>query len=600
MKINLSLYSFAYRLVSKVLWLPCILLPASTICEAYFSPLPIKNFQQTSDTHSEQQQLENQSNNTTNPENFSDLKGIILIGHTNQIMRTSSETDGIFFKTIDVPGRPSDLAYELKTQFIGNRVDQKMLHQIKETIVHYYRKNGRPIVHVQIPEQDISSGTIQVLIQESLMGEVHPVGNKHFSNRWFEKRIRQREASPINIQKLNKDLTWINRNSFIEADAIFRPGEKKGTTDIDLVIKDNWPYRFYAGVDNTGIPSTGHNRYYAGTNFGNLWGIGHQFNYQFTTATRYDEFWAHTGQYLMPLPWRHVWQFYGGYSHVEAPIRAINNPTPFKTKGYSWQVSTRYEIPLPALLDFLQEINIGFDFKKTNNNINLDQPGLSSGTEFVFGGGANIGQFMLGYNTGYEKINWKFNLTLESYYQPGPMGFGHQSNSDYNQLREFAKNDYFYFRGQFLPIFRFPVVGIYWYLNLRGQYATQNLLSSEQMTVGGYDTVRGYDERQLNGDSAILFSTELRSPIWSFIRIHKKDRDAFQLLGFYDYGIAYVHKPTAGEPRHQYIQSIGPGARYTINKYLTARIDLGFQLKKLADVKSHHHHKWHFAVTGSY
>lgn len=529
-----------------------------------------------------------------------ELKGLILIGSLQKVKSVSPDQDGIFFEDITIPGKKSDLEYQLSQMFLHQPLTQKRLYMIKEKIVRYYRLHDRPIVFVQIPEQDITSGTVQVVVSESKVGKVNCVGNKHFKSRWLKKNIRQYPGEPVRVKKLNKDLTWLNRNPFIEADAVFSPGEEKGTTDIDLVVKDYWPYRFYAGVDNTGIPTTGHNRYYAGINFGNLWNVGHQFNYQFTTASAYRDFWAHTGQYLMPLPWRHIWQFYGGYSHVEAPIRTNNNSTPFKTNGYSWQVSTRYEVPLPAMIDFLQEINLGFDFKRTNNNINLDQPGVSSGTEFIFGGAANIGQFMLGYNSGYEKKNWKFNCTLETYYQPGPMGFGDQSNSDYNALREFAKNHYFYLRGQLFPIFRFPVIGVYWYLNLRGQYATENLLSSEQMTVGGYDTVRGYDERQLNGDSAILFTTELRSPIWSFFRIHKKDRDAFQLLGFYDYGIAYVHKPTIGEPKHQYIHSVGPGVRYSFTPYLTARLDLGFQLKNLADVNSHHHHKWHFAVTGSY
>ncbi|MBI3236680.1 MAG: ShlB/FhaC/HecB family hemolysin secretion/activation protein [Chlamydiales bacterium] len=528
------------------------------------------------------------------------LSSITLVGKQSSLSKMPPKGEGVFLKDLDIPGREENLTRELAKRFLNRPLTEKNLHQIKECILDYYRHRDHPIVLVQIPEQEITASSLQVLVLESSMGKVNPIGNKHFKTSRLKKQIRQKEGEPISVQRLNKDLTWINRNPFIRADAIFSPGETKGTTDIDLIIEDKWPYRVYAGIDNTGVPTTGHNRYYAGINFGNLWNIGHQFNYQFTTATTYKDFWAHTGQYLIPLPWRHIWQFYGGYSHVEAPIRSQNNPTPFKTQGFSWQVSTRYALPLPSCAHFLNEINAGFDFKRTNNNINLDQPGISSGTEFIFGGGANIGQFMLGYNCGYERQNWKFNLTLENFYQPGAIGFADQSNQDYNQLREFAKNHYFYLRGQLFPIFRFPKIGIFWYLNLRGQYANENLLSSEQMTVGGYDTVRGYEERQLNGDSAILFSTELRSPIWSFFRIRKKEQDAFQLLGFYDYGTAYIHKPAAGEPKHQTIQSIGPGARYRFNQYLTARIDLGFRLQKVEGLKFDHHHKWHFAVTGSY
>ena len=138
------------------------------------------------------------------------------------------------------------------------------------------------------------------------------------------------------------------------------------------------------------------------------------------------------------------------------------------------------------------------------------------------------------------------------------------------------------------------------HLDLRGQYANQNLLSSEQMSVGGYSTVRGYAERQLNGDSAIIFNGELRSKEWHFFSIDKKNRDSFQILGFYDYGIAYAHKTTSGEKHSQFIQSIGPGLRYYFNPYVTARLDLGFQLKNLKGISHDQHHKWHFGCVASY
>lgn len=43
----------------------------------------------------------------------------------------------------------------------------------------------------------------------------------------------------------------------------------------------------------------------------------------------------------------------------------------------------------------------------------------------------------------------------------------------------------------------------------QGQIASRNLLSSEQLGLGGLYTVRGYDERILNTDNGLFLSGEL-------------------------------------------------------------------------------------------
>jgi len=313
---------------------------------------------------------------------------------------------------------------------------------------------------------------------------------------------------------LTKDLQWLNRNPFRQSDALFEPGSAKGSTDVILLTQDRWPYRFYAGVDNTGLDDTGWQRWFTGVNFGNLWGCGHLFNFQFTTGTRYNEFYAYSGQYIAPLPWlHHTFYVYGGYSGVRAVLLVPNNPG-FTTHGASMQVSPRYEIPLWPSIDFIEELTIGFDFKRTNNNLSF------TGVPF-FGQSVNITQIMLGYNSGFELLNFKFNVTLDSFYSPGQI-VGDQTNADFNSLRQGAKNKYWYGRCSILPIYRFTPVGFMIQSQFRGQYSSANLLSSEQFGVGGYDTVRGYDERELNGDSAVVVNIELRTPEFPVFRKNKK------------------------------------------------------------------------------
>lgn len=45
----------------------------------------------------------------------------------------------------------------------------------------------------------------------------------------------------------------------------------------------------------------------------------------------------------------------------------------FRTHGFSLQTSLRYDIPLKPHLNFLHEVTWGFDFKRTNNNLDLGE-----------------------------------------------------------------------------------------------------------------------------------------------------------------------------------------------------------------------------------
>ncbi len=113
------------------------------------------------------------------------------------------------------------------------------------------------------------------------------------------------------------------------------------------------------------------------------------------------------------------------------------------------------------------------------------------------------------------------------------------------------------------------------------QESDANLLPSEQLGLGGYDTVRGYDEREVNGDDGFLISTEVAAPPVSIFQIfgNSKIKDQLQFFGFVDYGGTSLHHVTAADVNpNTNLLGVGPGFRYAINPYLTVRFDYGFQM----------------------
>lgn len=515
-----------------------------------------------------------------------ELKGVIITDKKRHFSEeeTARAIGGAEAINVQVPGTIKHFDAMLRNEFITRPLTKQRLVDLKQEVLHYYRRWGRPIVTVEIPEQKISNGVLEIIVIEGKLGKITVEGNKYFKDRTLVNYIRLEERGAIDSNILVTDLSWINRNPFRQVDVIYEPGELAGTTNIRLLAEDRRPYRFYAGVDNTGYDETENTRIFVGANWGNAFGLDHILSIQLTSAPKIDRFWAITGHYTVPLPWRDIWTFYGGYSHVHGDMQ-IDHPG-LDNSGYSAQASTRYSWILTPRPGYLHDATFGFDYKRTDNN-------LEFGGESVYRHSVNLTQLILGYNGAYINEGFSGSITAELFYSPGPW-LGEQSDSDYRDVRFQAKSSYLYGRLTFVPILRLPK-NFSFAMTFRGQASSQNLLSSEQAGLGGYDSVRGYKEREVNVDNAFLTSVELRSPPLSFIG-KKAFKDMLQFLVFLDYAIGRDVRTENHTPKTHYLLSAGPGARYEIAPYLSFRGDLGFQINKL-DSRGF---RFHFSLVGSY
>ena len=104
------------------------------------------------------------------------------------------------------------------------------------------------------------------------------------------------------------------------------------------------------------------------------------------------------------------------------------------------------------------------------------------------------------------------------------------------------------------------------------------LLPSEEMGFGGMETVRGYDERFVNGDRGFVINSEIHTPQIALGNwFGSSVPDTLEGLVFCDYGSAGVIEPASG-PDHFELASVGVGLRYRMSRYIDLRMDYGFQL----------------------
>lgn len=497
------------------------------------------------------------------------LKGIIFLDDPSQVKKQPVNATGIVLEGLNKINK-SDFTRAFQT-YVGRPLTLALLDEINRRVVRYFRTRGYPVVDSIAPEgQDISNGVVQIAVLIGKLGKVRVEGERYFSARELSRQIRLEPGDELSKKVMQEDLQWLNNNPFRTVDLLLQRGKSFGRTDIVLKVKDRFPLRVYSGVDNAGTPLTGRSRWFTGFNWGNVFGLDQQFGMQFTHSVDGHKLKAWSFDYIAPLASRQTITLLGTHVDAEPPTNAAG----FELKGKSRQLSVRDDIPLPARGSFNRALNLGIDYKHSNNN-------LEFGTFQVFNTYTDIVQFDLGYNaqrrsTGVDEA-FSGTLTLS----PGSLTVDNRDAS-FDVSRARAKARYAYVRFGMSRATRLSH-DFSWATELHLQLSTGNLLGSEQMGLGGYGTVRGYDEYAAVGDDGLVWRNELRTPASSLL--HKLNaaglHDSLQALAFVDYGmVRNVHR-LPGEHSTS-LMSVGVGLRYTIDPYVTFRADYGWRLKEIA------------------
>ena len=514
-----------------------------------------------------------------------ELKGLVFVTRTDSVKTGGVSSAGLDLTAVPLLNTP---AFRAKiTPYLGKPLTMGDLKQITREAVVALRDANRPVVDVAVPQQNIQTGTIQLVVLEGTLGQVRVEGNKWFSSEKLASQVRIAPGQPIAGSTLLDDLGWLNQNPFRRVDLVFAPGSGETQTDVILRVQDRRPVRVYAGYDNTGTPTTDENRVFAGVNWGDAFGRGDQLNYQLTASPDFQQMVAQSASYVALLPWRDTLTTFGSYSTSKPEV------APFNLEGTAWQVGTRYKIPLKTWLRLEHAVTVGFDFKRSDND-------LAFGGSSVFAQATDVVQLTLAYSAtrtdDYGATSGELSVALS----PGGIG-GRDSDSDYAATRAGAEARYAYVKLDLERVTKLPA-DFSWVTQAQAQLASTNLLGSEQLGFGGANSLRGYDEREVNGDGGAILVNELRAPGFGLVKYLGVDRvsDLLVPLVFVDAGVSLLHDPLPGEDRSTTLLSTGVGVRYSLSDHFTAKVDYGWQLKDSGVSPTGDNSRAHVSVTAAW
>jgi hemolysin activation/secretion protein len=508
------------------------------------------------------------------------LKGIVFLAAQGDFKKTGVSREGV-----SASGLPLLEQASFKNSiaaYIGQPLTLKGLNEITAKVSALYKQASHPIVDVVAPEQDVASGVIQVLVTEFRVGEVRAQGNRWFSDEVITAAIRLQHGDTINTNAVLNDLDAANANQFRRVDLVYQPSSQPGYTDLVLNTQDRLPVTVYSGFDNSGTAATGRSRWNLGATWGNAFEHDQTLSYQFSAS---DNFFNRGGptNYLSnglswSMPLRNGTDSVSLFANYQISTPDVG--ADFGYKGKAGQAGARYSIGLPRTRRFVETVQLGYDFKFTNNN-------LAFGGTQVSRTSAQIDQFPVAYAFNISDAQGSSALTTTLVYSPGGMTPTNSSLYFQPGLNQSgvpgASARYVYWRTDFTRLNKLPGKFVYAFRFL-GQTSSTNLLYTEKLLGGGPDILRGYDPNSVAGDRGVILSNELRTR--AFRLFPERNAGEVQFYTFWDYGHLITAQAFPGVINSLTASSVGTGVRYNLRSNFTTHVNYGRALIQLPDTNA--------------
>ena len=485
-----------------------------------------------------------------------------------------------------------DRVKEIVSKYQGPQKHMKDVDQARSALEKAYREAGYPTVLVIVPQQTIENGVVRLTVVESRLGEVRVTGNRYFSKRDILARLPSlKEDFLIYEPSFLKELNQANSNPDLEIDPVLALGQKPGTVDLELSIKDRLPLHASLEWNNQGTPDTPKQRLNGSIQYTNLFNRDQLLTFQTTqTPEDWGQVQVYGLSYVVPLKTSgRTAVFYGALSqsNSQLSVGAISTSSGnVNIPGNADIGGARYVIPLDTGTKLSQQILLGLDYKHLDKSTATFPGGL--GTEVV---SDRVNYMPLSINDTLlyqDRVGTtKISATAKGYVAgmvPGgdKEDFGGDPSDPINHPgnRHGSTGTFLILQGGLERLQDLPK-GSALSLKADGQWASEPLIPAEEYFAGGVDSVRGYLESEALGDNAFHWTLELFSP--TIPTVHSDPlKESVQITVFYDAAYLRTRQALPGQIDHQRLDGAGWGVRLKLTDYFQGRVDFAWAMKDAA------------------
>ncbi|WP_460062200.1 ShlB/FhaC/HecB family hemolysin secretion/activation protein [Pseudomonas sp. H2_H09] len=386
--------------------------------------------------------------------------------------------------------------------YLGQCLGVAQLNQLLKVITDYYIAKGRVTSRAYLPQQDLSSGHLQVLVVEGKLEGIKGAQGSTVTDRELAMAFPGKVGEALNLREVEQLVDQLSRLPSKQAQMELSPGTQIGGSEVLVRNQPQKPWRASLSRNNDGQKSTGEQQWGAGLEWDSPLGLADQL----ILRGGHDAISDHQKTsknsmlyYNVPWGW---WNF--SYTYSESDYRTPGSVDDFKYK--QWGDSQNHQLRAERVVhrDDVSKtsVNVGLTHLRTNNYINDTRLDVSSN---------RLSEFQVGVSHG-RRIGSAF-VNLDVGMQNGIGAFDAQKDE---QTR---------IRGNLTPTPRYrKYTATLSYLQpftlwgeslsfsslATGQRSEDVLYAPQRMSLGGSYSVRGFKDQQLNGDSGGYWRNEVR------------------------------------------------------------------------------------------
>ncbi len=386
----------------------------------------------------------------------------------------------------------------LLSPFENQCLGQSRLNELLKVITQFYLDRGYVTSRAYLPPQDLADGELQVQVVEGrLEGFQGSDGGPSASE--IRMAFPGATGEHLNLRELEQMVDQLNRLPSRRAQIELVPGEAVGGSRVQVKGEADKPWRVRASRHNEGEASTGEQQWGLGFDWDSPLGLGDQLILRAGRDALSDSYRHSHNQslnYLLPWGW---WTFSYGYS--QSYYRTLNQAVgfDFKVDGDSRNHSLRAERVLHRDGFGKTAASVGLCHLRTRNFIEDSLIDVSS---------QRLSEFSLGFNHG-RRIGTAF-VNADLGWQHGTGAFDAQRAGDPRFGEPVARYNKYGLTLSYLQPFQlwgesFSVDSL-----ATWQQSEDVLYGPQRISLGGLNSVRGFKEQSLSGDSGGYWRNTLR------------------------------------------------------------------------------------------
>jgi hemolysin activation/secretion protein len=465
------------------------------------------------------------------------------------------------------------------------------LNRLTTNLTQYYRDKGLLLARTYIPEQNIKNKTVNIAFVDGTIDEVTTttIETTKTVSELYKHDILTRPfldlvESPSYRPELESAIIRLSNYPGMKAETRFTPGDRPGTTKLNIKIKHEKKFDGYLNFDNFGSEYTGNYRVKIGGDINNISGNADQLtlglmatidptnsfygniNYQVPINASFnnDGSWS----WLNPV-FKNGFTFDTGVQQNTYSIgRELED---LKIKGEA--TTFYYRLNKPFILNSQNQFttSLRLDLKKATSkqkNITLTEDKLTTLSL------ANVYTFTdYLYNRASSSILLDIQQGLDA--TLGSMENG-DINSRQGQDTGYAPADFTKYKLEFSRLQEVDSYQIF--AKVSYQHSDDLLVPLEQITLGGPFGVRGYTSADYNADTA--FQTTIEIVGKSYAEKLSLPIDQLTAALFLDYGIGWRNDALANEVDSEHLLAVGWYADFVKEEKFQTRMQMGLPLSK--------------------